>query len=124
MKQSGPGRGRPLDSVTRWNRYRSSGRRNSAPTGELRAGRGPYPITMNARRLFVGIDIDHLAGSVGKGFKVELRNDEVFLLGSEAELGSDHRIQQHGELVGVVDGLQEHLNGGSEAHELVGDVDL
>ena len=74
--------------------------------------------------LLVGININYLAGRIGKSFKVKFRNDEILLLGGEAKLGSDDRIEQHRELISVVNGFQQYLDGRGKAHQLVGDIEL
>src|SRR5579859_748287 len=93
------------------------------PNGQTARPLGtPAPITVNADGLFVGIHIDDLAGSVGKGLKVELRDNEIFLFGGKAQLGRHHRVQQYVELIRVVDIFQKHLDGRRKAHKLVADL--
>jgi len=96
-------------------------RPNRPTTGRSGA---PSPILVIADELFVRVHVDDLPRGVGKGLKVELRNDEVFLLGGKGQLGSHHLIQQHVELIRVVNGFQQHLDRRGEAHELVGDIEL
>src|SRR5262249_6166805 len=75
-------------------------------------------------RLVGRIDVDHVACRVSKGLKIELRDDEILLLGGKAKLGGNHRVEQNRKLVVVVGGLQQDLNGRSKTHELVKNIQL
>src|SRR6185312_17214105 len=75
-------------------------------------------------KLLVRVHIDHLTRGIRKRLEVELRDDEVFLFRSKAQLGSNDRVEHHRKLAGVVDSLQQHLVRRIKSYQLVGDVEL